>query len=154
MSIFIYYLEDETPGVFFWEHLFHPRSVFWLLTQNPWVWSTQNHIWTCIVYIQCVLHKIFHYSTIQNGCHIQDGCHFNKKNRHFATKQLLAWRCTFVGATKWRVIFFYWFQTYPLSRIFLQIYPLFSPKINPLFFLFKFIPYQNCKVLGRPVGIM
>jgi hypothetical protein len=29
------------------------------------------------------------------------------KNQHFE-KQLLAWRYTFVGATKWRVIFFYW----------------------------------------------
>ena len=34
-----------------------------------------------------------------------------KKNRHFETKQLVAWRYTFVGATKWRVIFFYWLLT-------------------------------------------
>ena len=31
------------------------------------------------------------------------------ENWYFETKQLLAWRYTFVGATKWRVIFFYFY---------------------------------------------
>jgi hypothetical protein len=35
-----------------------------------------------------------------------------KRNWQFETKQLFAWRYTFVGATKWRVISFYWFSYY------------------------------------------